>query len=72
MRWMPVIIVGVLTTLVGSYIVYKLGWNGDGGSPVSTQNNPQSPKTTSPTQPYATRPSGGWLPGRINNQVSFN
>lgn len=64
------IFVGIFTVLTGvvvAYIVYKLGWNGGGGSATV-----DSPQTVAPTSAFGMKPTGGYIPGRVVGNVSLN
>lgn len=57
----------IATGVAAAWIVYKLGWNGGSGG----QSVP-GPVTGIPSSPAGMRPTGGYIPGRVADQVSFN
>ena len=57
----------IFTGVVAAYIVYRLGWGGGGGG--TTTNDPAP---ISPTGVVQFKPTGGYIPGRQTNNVTYN
>jgi len=69
MKMSHIIFIGIgsiAVALISAYIIYRMGWDGGGGQQV------QPTRTVSPTTPFAGKPTGGYIPGRVDQQVSYN
>lgn len=55
---------GVAVALISAYLISKFNLGGGGGGGTTVVVYPTSPASTSPT--------GGFIPGRVSDQVNYN
>ena len=61
-------IAGVVTAVIAAYIIYRLGWNGGNGGNSTVDNS----TPVIPSGAFGYKPTGGYIPGRNPQNVSYN